>query len=316
MVQALIFRRMAVGVFAIAAAVHVVAGPIQWMNDPTDAVKAARERRLPIYYYVPGSRDQEREAENWEDAHNKSHRNPRVEAMVVERFIPLRLQRGSQNDWFFEKAGIDKTKGRHGGVVTPELELLENLGSRELLRSKVVLNQLTSGFRKFRRQLYDQELAPVIRDPSSKPAAVHSSLDFVRRYFIQKAEDDLIGLLQRDLPAATRKKVYETMAALSSPKCAAELLERAAADPAAARAMGSCEPVAAPTIANGMNEEYDQRHVDAYNAVCDILDLKNRKTATFWKTAHKDAKAGEVNRVRKIAEERAKLWEQDIAPYR
>lgn len=292
------------------------AGPIQWMNDPEAAWKAARERLLPIYYYIPGSRDQEREAENWEDAHNKSHRNPKVEAMVSERFVPLRLQRGSQNDWFFDKVGIDKSRGRHGGVVTPELELLENLDSRELLRSKAVLDQLASGFRKFRRQLYDQKLGPVIRDPSSQPAALHSSLDLVRRYFIRKAEDDLLTLSKRELPVPTRKKLYETMAALSSARCATELLARAATDPVAARAMARCEPVAAPAIASGMNEQYDQRHIDAYHAVCDILDLRNRKSTAFWKTAHKDAKAREVKRVTELAQERAELWEQEIAPYR
>lgn len=302
-------------VFSILTA-HSAAGPIQWVNDPEAAVRAARQRMLPIYFYVPASRDQEREAENWEDAQKRTHRDARVEAVVNARFIPLRLQRGTQNDWFFQKVGVTNKVGRHGGVASPDLDLLERLTAPELLRATTLLRQLTSGFRKFRDQLYEKQLEPVIQEESAKPEKLNVALGYIRDYLITSADKDVIALLDRELSNATRVRVYETLAALSTRKCAAALLAHAAADPLAVRAMARCEPGAAPIIAAAMNSDYDELHVAAYNALCDILNLKSAKPESFWKTGRADEKAAEVRRVADLATERERAWKRDIEPYR
>lgn len=309
-------RLLISGMMIGSAALFAAASPIQWLNDPNEAVKLARQKILPIYFYVPASHEQEMEAENWEDGHDITHRDAKVVAIVQERFIPLRLHRASQNHWFIEKLGINKERGWTGGIASPELELLETLQSAHFLEPRHLIPKLTSGFRKFRRQLYENQLQPVIKNPSAKPVALIAALDRVAKYYIDRADGDLVELAKRELPANVRAKLYEAMAALSTQKCTADLLERSASEAVALKAMAKCQTRCAPVIAAGMNEKYDERHVDVYNALCDVLDLKGKKAAAFWKTARPDEKTAETQRVTTLAEKAAAKWEAELSPVR
>ncbi|MBL8880122.1 MAG: hypothetical protein JNG88_13470 [Phycisphaerales bacterium] len=308
--------RLLSALVVLCGATIAVASPVQWLNDPNEALKLAREKLLPIYFYVPASRDQEMEAENWEDGHDRTHRDPKVVAIVQERFIPLRLHRAGQNDWFLEKLGVNKQRGWTGGIASPDLELLESLDAEHFLEPRHLIPKLTSGFRKFRRELYENQLQPIIISPSAKPAALKAALNRIGAYYIDRATDDLVAMAKRELSEATRKELYDAMAVLSTQKCAADLLERSASDDAALQALGKCQTRAASVIAGGMNTSYDKRHIAVYDALCDVIKAKGKKSTAFWKTARPDAKAVETKRVTELAEKAAAKWEAELGPVR
>ncbi|TWT46097.1 hypothetical protein RAS1_25440 [Phycisphaerae bacterium RAS1] len=76
------------------------------------------------------------------------------------------------------------------------------------------------------------------------------------------------------------------------------LLDRAAADRDAATALAACSPAACAPLADALNESFDARHVQAYEALCAILHEKSPKSARFWEKADLAAKRAETARVR------------------
>lgn len=290
---------------------------IRWRTDGAAAAKEAREKNLPLFIFIPAGKDLRREADNWNDAAEKVQQNPAVVQTLNQRFIPTRLQRTNENAKIFKELGIDAGRGLKAAMATGDGKKLEDLSAGDLGRLAVVRDTLTQAFRKFRNLYYDAELQPILTDVAPANQALLKALGEVQRLVILKAQGDVINLLTRALNDTVRKAVYQTLSVLSMPDGTRALLGRAAdKDTEAVRALRQCTSGVADVLAAEMNEDYDERHVAAYEAVCAILKEPNTKQQAFWTGMVAREKKKELDRIRRVATQRAEAWRKDNDAFR
>lgn len=340
----------ATALLSIAPPARALDNPPAWRTDLDAALREARDTRRPLFFYVPGAR--ENQDQDRDDAQQAALRDPRVALQLRERFIPFRVQRHTEGHQFLRQHRILPGGRLRGAAATHAGEVLRQFDPREMSRPLALRDELVRAFRKYRDDFFEKELKPVLDDVESPPAKVITALDWVQKHIIVSADKSVIELLDRvsqpaadgalaepaSQPAASqpagsgakrpapprprprkpdgaadrrREKIYETLALLSTDAAAKALLARAATDPAAAAALGRFQACAAIVIADALNDRYDERHLVAHAALVKVLALKNAKPERFWKASNDADRKKETDRLRKLARSAAEKWHSE-----
>lgn len=338
----------ATALWALAPQARALDNPPAWRTDLDAAVREARDRRLPLFFYVPGAR--ENQDRDRDDAQQAALRDPRVALQLRERFIPFRVQRHTEGHEFLRQNRILPGGRLRAAAASHTGEVLRQFDPREMSRPLALRDELVRAFRKYRDDFFTNELKPVLEDAESPPAKVMVALTWIQKHLITTADQSVIKLLDRAAPPSTdaapaapasqpaasqptragekrappprprkpddgsarlREKVYETLALLSTDAAAQALVDRAATDPAAAAALGRCQACAAVVIADALNDQYDQRHLVAHAALVKVLALRNAKPDRFWKASNDADRAKEVERLRRLAKSAAEKWHSE-----
>jgi len=235
-----LLTRLGVAALILAGFVRTTLGgaPIQFRTNVAAGIKEAQAKRLPIFLYIPPTGQIRRG--DWNNIHKRVQRDPAIVQCAETRFVPIRAQRGNQNEALFERLGVKPGQGFKAVIATPELNRILEIDFRTLGDERKTRAKLTEGFRRYRSLRYDRDIRPVLTAPAPKTQPLIDALEDVERYLILQADDDVIALLDRELSGAARLKVFGTLAALSTSQSAQALLARADSESAAAKALFNC----------------------------------------------------------------------------
>ena len=306
-----------VGLILLAAGMSTARAdnPIQWMTDVQEGVRTSKRTQRPILFYVPGSRrDRDSSLRSYMLA---SFRDRMVNDIVWARFVPVRLQRTNENLQMLEKLGAPVTTGLYLAVVKPEGQLVGVISPLDAANPQTLVAGLTDQFRKYRTELFTNELGRSLADPEAKPAQIAHALRLIREFLIVEADESVVRVLDRsDLTNALRSDVYETLAVLSTKASVGELLKRAKDDPLARRELRKCTPGGAEGLLPGLRADDPELVSEVYDAVVAICRVPDPKAAAFWKSASNEDKQREFERVEKRVAERAERWRSRVADIR
>jgi len=284
--------------------------PIQWSSNPKSSIAQAQRTLLPLLFYVPLDRESRQGLVSFNQ--DATLRDPLINALVYERFVPVRLERSSDSLDFLARAGAPTGYGGFLLVTSPTGESLGVIGITETADPTSLANALTAKFRAYRDQLYKEQFKPVLEDKAAKPPALLHALLIIRQLIITSAEKDIEKLAER--PGLSREihaSIYDTQAVLSTPESTTALFDAALVDRRAAQALKRSTPAAAGRLLKELKLDNDpKRFVLAYDAVTAITRIPGAKPEGFWKGPNEHIKEQEVDRVKDLAERIVADWEQ------
>lgn len=289
--------------------------PIQWLSNVGRGVSQAKRVGRPIMFYVCGSGGDEED--DLEDAQQEAFRDPLVVGIAAERFVPIRLARSNQTKELLEQLGAPTKYGHYVLLVTPEMKVLGTVQAGQATEASTLARQMTAAFRKFRKELFERELKPVLEKEDSPPADVLKVLKKIEELLILEADESVVKLAGREgLSANVQKRAYDLLATLSTAKCARALLEAAPNDKLAERALGRCEAGVAVELIPALDSEQFGEFVVAYEALVKICKLGKKKSRGFWKGDNQRLIDEELDRVEQAARETARRWKARYEAYR
>lgn len=289
--------------------------PIQWISNAQQGVAQAKRVGLPLLFYVPGSRD--RGDDDLDDAQQAAFRDPRVRSIAESRFVPTRLPLSSDNRAMLQQAGAAVGPGYCLVVMTPEGKLVGVIPPGQVADRRVLAQQLTAMFRKYRSELFEQRLKPLLEQEDARPADVVAAVRQIEKLLILEADQALVSLLERPgLGKGLQKDVYEALAALSTKKSVEALLKAAQQDAQAAKALGRCTPGAAADMLPELKLDDMDKFVIVYEAVTNICNIKGKKPRGFWGGENERLIAEELERVKREVQAAAERWRREYEPYR
>lgn len=316
----------AAGLFVVlgAWAAASAQSPIQWSGSVPASVERAREQTLPLMFWVTEGMDLG-DDDDLRDAQESCFRDPTVVAIAQNHFVPVRVSRNSRVMEAAEKFGLPTAHGLYVALITPEGELLGQIGPGELTESTVVAQRLTAIYRGFRDAMYQREFKPLISDLQAPKVEVRRAVQTVWRLNTLSADADLVGLLNRsDLTPPERRRLYAMFASFATPACIDALLTAAGTDPEAAKALLKAEPGALETLlgelpADGSAvaaEGLTPRQLNAYKAAARLARLSAPRPDTFWAKADAQDREKALQAVRQRAEPVLAYWQENIGAWR
>jgi hypothetical protein len=177
--------------------------------------------------------------------------------------------------------------------------VIDQMGPGEVAQPAVFLSRLNSAYGKFCDDLYEQEIRPLLEDPSVPKPKARLAAQTVYRLGIRKADGAIIGLLSRpDVQPHETARLYDLLASLGTQAAISELLDRAAEKPAAT-ALTKAEPDALewllPELPNAEGE-VTPRQLAAYAGAAKICRT-GAKGAEWWASATAELRQKELDRV-------------------
>jgi hypothetical protein len=290
--------------------------PIQWMSNTQQGVAQAKRTGLPVLFYVSGAgRNDDSDLEN---AQARAFSDPIVRGIAEERFVPVRLPRSNENRQMLQQIGAPSGIGLYLAVVTPDGKLIGTIPPGQAAEAKVLAGQMTALFRKYRADVFKRELKPVLEDKEAKQADIIKALKVVEKFLIVEADESVAKLLERDgLSKTVTKRVRDTLAELSTPKCVEVLLEAALQDKLAAKALARCTPAAAEALLPTLSlEQPEEKFLVVYEAVTKICKISKTKPRGFWSGPNPRLIAEEIERVKVEVRKAAKRWREKYEAYR
>ncbi len=302
------------------AALSAVAGsafaqnPIQWHGNAREAIARAREQQLPLMFWVTERRDIG-EQDDLRDEEEHAFRDPTVVAIAQRRYVPVRISHTSRVDVELEKLGLPTGHGLYVALVTPSGELLDTVGPMEVANPTALAQRLSAAYRKYADDLYDRELAPVIRNAGAPKADVRKAVQAAWRLGVASADKDIAALLARpDVTEAERGRIYALLASLATgPSVEALLAAAAEGNKDAAAALGRAEAGALEFLLEdlpGTEGEPSARQLAAYEAAARIARLPSAKPDTFWMRASAEDRARELDLLKRRAESVLAYWKE------
>jgi hypothetical protein len=290
--------------------VAVGQNPIQWRTDPEAAVETARSTLLPVLFFVPPSRDDERS--EIKKAQDDTFRTPVVREVLERFFVPIMLPRTTDNMQMMAEMGAPTAYGMYLAVVSPSGKLVGVVEPVDTSTPKRLFARLVVLFNTYRHELYTREVQPILERPDASPADVERALGLVLKFRIAEADGAVLKLLERsNLMATLRHDVFQTVAALSTPLAVEALLDAAPNDHAAALALEHCTPAGAESMVPALKPDGSERTWLAYKAITQIDWIEDRKYRAFWQDADEARKTAEIERVTRLAKENAARWRDE-----
>ncbi len=305
---------------ALVLAFALLGGPlaagqtIQWISNARQGVAKAQARGLPVLFYVRGKasdddssivRDQRR-----------AFRDPRVVRLVRERFVPVRLANSNETRALLRDLGAP-VQSDQLVVATPGGKYLGRIGTDNSRNANSLLQGLQDLFNTYRGEVFRSRVAKTLSNEDAKPAELMRALDLVQGLTITQADELVARLLDRPrLSSRLRKRVYDTLAHLSTRRAVEKLLEVAPLDKLAGKALARCTPEGATYMLDALDPGKLELHVIAYEAVTKICKIKKTRPRGFWKSADADTQMREIARVREQVQRVAKRWKERYGKWR
>jgi hypothetical protein len=290
--------------------------PIQWISNAQRGVAQAKRMGLPVMFYVTGSG--RGDGGDLEDAQQATFRNALVRGIAEERFVPVRLPQSSDTKNILEQLGVSPRLAFSVVYATPDGELLGVAHPGVLANASALARHMTQMFRKYRRGVFEEELRPKLEDEESKPADLIRALRRIEKLLIVEADKSVAKLLERDdLTSTVRKEVYDVLAELSTGPAVDALLEAAANDKLAERALGRCTPAAAGHLLKQWDRQKNpEKFFLIYEAMADICNIRGTKPPGFWEGPKERLIKEEITRVSEAVREAAQRWKAKYEAYR
>ncbi|MCC6677746.1 MAG: hypothetical protein IT436_11425 [Phycisphaerales bacterium] len=272
--------------------------PVQWSGDTRGSVSLAKERSLPLLFWVSGGRDADND--DLEDAQEECFRDPGVVDYIKGHYVPVRVSRSSNVVEAARSLGLPTEHGLYCAVLTPDGKLVDSMGPGEVSNPAVFAAHLRAAYAQYCDDLYETELRPVLEDQASPKPEARRAAQTVWRLEIRKADRAMIGLLERpDLTPAERSRLYPALAALGTGPCTAALLE--SADPKAAAALLRAPPGVLEWIIPelpGDEGEVTAKQMAAYRAAMQISRYGSPRPEAWWKKATTEERHKELARLK------------------
>ncbi len=294
------------------AAAAVAQNPIQWQGNARGAIARAKEQQLPLMFWVSEQRDVG-EDDELRDAEEDSFRDPTVVGLAHDLYIPVRITRTSRVNEELERLGLPTSHGLYVALVTPDGEVLDTIGPMEVANPEALSQRLRAGHRTYVSGLYEQEFAPVIRNPSAPKADVREAVRAVWRLKILSADSDIAALLTRsDLTDPERARLYSMLASFATGPSVEALLSAAAEGKKdAVTALARGEAGSLEFLLNelpGPDSAPTPRQAAAYDAAARLARLPNPRPASFWEGATPEERTKAIDLLRRRAEPVLAYW--------
>jgi hypothetical protein len=290
--------------------------PIQWLGNVSQGVSQAQRVGLPIMFYVSGASKSEGD-NDMKDAQQVAFRDPLVGGIARERFVPIRLPRSTETKALLEQLGAPTEHGNYVLFVTPEMKMIGTAPPDQVASAKALAGQMTTAFRKFRKELFERELKPKLESAETPVKDIISILKKIEKLLIIEADESVVQLVKEGrLKPNVQKQAYDVLAKLSTPKCAKTLLEAAPGDKLAEQALGRCEPGVADVLIAALESESFDESVIAYEALIKICKIGGKKSRGFWGGKNERLINDELDRVEQAARKAAQRWKEEYEAYR
>ncbi len=279
---------------------------LRWSMNFEQAVAVAKKTHKPLMVYIvgrTGDRDDDMEA-----SQKRAFRNPLV-AEVARRFVPVKISRSRYRP-LLEQWGLPRRVNLEVIFVRPDGTLIDRLSPSGVGDAQTFVEKMVRVFRVYRQGFYEQQIRPKLTADDVKPRDILRAIRWIRDFNILTADRDLVRLLDRpDLSESVRRKIYDTLAQLSTRPAVEALLKRAkAGDKHAAAALSKCTPEAAEWMLDDLGGPDMQAHLLVYHAVTKICRVPKPKPDKFWNVKIERLKREEIQRVRRIVRDVAKKW--------
>ena len=299
---------MAVGFGVLFATDRVLAleDPIKWMDDSEAGVAAAQKSSLPILFLVLPPSDA---PETVKDKAAAPFRDPAVARLVGDRFVAVRLSESRATERLLKR--LNASNAGHGSAViaTPGGSKVDIIATDNAQDVQALAHNLAGAFGKYQAKVLADSVAPVLGNEEAKSDALLEALGLVKILDISEADDATAKLLDRKkLADAVRSAAYDTLAALSTEKAIAKLLDAGLQDQKAADALRSCSPAGAAALLPALELADRDRLVLAYNAMVAICSIDEAKPAEFWQGDDKTSQKAEIERMKARVSACAESW--------
>lgn len=286
--------------------------PIQWSGDLRGSVMQSQATLRPLLFHLAST---DRGGDNdFEDAQRRAFRDPAVSALARQRFTPVRLMRTNETEQMLRHIGAPVWFPLALLVVAPDGTVIGSVRLDRSVEPAALAGELARQFRKYRQQLFDQRLKPVLTDDKTPVRDLRRALGIIREFTIEEAADAVVLLLDRPkLSRYLRQDVYDTLALLSTEKATQVLLDEALENRGAAAALGRATPQAAEYLLDALDPEDQTRLKVAYAAIVRICAVKGARPERFWEQENRALAAEEIERVRQIVATAATRWRETTA---
>jgi len=290
--------------------------PIQWVGNVSQGVSTAQRVGLPIMFYVSGGSKSEGD-DDMKDAQQAAFRDALVGGIARERFVPIRLPRSTESKALLEQLGAPTEHGHYVLFVTPEMKMIGTVPPDQVANAKALAGQMTTAFRKFRKELFERELKPKLESAETPVKDIISIFKKIEKLLITEADESVVQLVkERELKPNVRKQAYDVLSSLSTSNCAKALLEAAPGDKLAERALGRCEAGVADVLIAGLESESFDESVIAYEALVKICKIGGKKSRGFWGGKNERLINEELDRVERAGRAAAQRWKEKYEAYR
>lgn len=286
---------------------------IQWSLQAEQSVAHAQQTKRPLMFWVLG-RSQGRD-DRIERDQKRAFRDPLVVGLS-SRFVTVRLARSRHRD-LLAKWNLSPRANLEIVFATPAGDKIDTLSPQGAADAGTLARKMTLVFRHYRKQMFSQEIKPKLEGENVKEKDLPAALKLVEEFLILSADQSVIRLLESEsLSPGTRKAVYGTLAALSTPASVETLLEHAGEDEQATAALARCTPDAAERMLAELESESPELRLAVYRAVTRICKLRNVKPDRFWQGRIASLKRDEIERVRRLVTTAAERWRKRYAEHR
>jgi hypothetical protein len=286
---------------------------IRWGQDVQRGIKQAQAKNLPLMFWVVGrSGDRDHDTE-------RDQKRAFADPLVLDlstRFVTVKMSRSRHRD-LLQQWDISPRLNLWIVFVKPSGERISDLSATGATHVESLAQKMSLVFRLYRTQLFQNEIKPKLDDEETPTSEVKRALTLIAEYTMLTADDSVIKLLERpNLPPELTTGAYNVLAALSTSKSVKKLLERAVIDKAAAVALTKCTPGAATQMLEAIGGPDADLHKIAYRAVAKVCKVRSAKPDRFWGGKNQRIKDKEIQRIKRIAEKRARDWKSRYEEYR
>lgn len=298
---------------ALAQTGQRAASPIKWGLDFEKGVQEAKRTKLPLMVWIV-SRSDDRPEDTERD-----QKRAFQDAVVVElskRYIPVQMSRSRYKD-LLTKWGLGQGANLEIVFVTPDGDKIDQLGAGGVANASSLAQKMSLVFRKYRTELFDKEVKPVLENDEAKPAEIKTALAMVEKFLMTSGDQAIIHLLSRaNIGDAIVSEALGVLAALSTRAAGAELFTRAQTDKKAADLLGKCTPAVAESLIDYLTLDDQAKMIVAYDAIGKICKIRDAKKDKFWDGKNTKLKEDELKRVADIARRKARDWRERYEEYR
>lgn len=290
------------------------AQPIQWISNSQQGVAKARSSGKPIMFYITSGSQGDKG--DLKQDQQRAFRDPLVSSLARERFVPVRLANSSDTEKMLSDMGAPRG-GDQLVFSSPTGDYIGAIGPGQIRDAKSLAKGMVQMFRTYRDQVFNKDLKPVLENLNAPPGDVLKALNAVEELLILSADQTVADVLKReDLATTTAKKVYSTLATLSTPASVKALLEAAPNDKQAELALDNCTPAGAEEMLTALDLEKPDALIPAYEAVTKICKVKGKKPRGFWNGDNQQLMAEELERVKEEVKGVSKRWKKKYEDYR
>jgi hypothetical protein len=289
---------------ATCAAAQSGSGPVQWLSDPQQAVRAAQNANRPLLVWIIPPQRERVPIGDGDKLENRQEHALRESVVVrqMRKFVPLRLNRGAYRD-AARDFGFSEAAGFEIRFVTPDGQSLGAVPSSDVAVAETLARRMAVAFEDFVKRVYTRDVQPNLK----------AALKLVSEFRIAAADRGVIALLERErLDAGARTAVYEALAAVSTKDAVGKLLDLArGGDAGATKALEKVTPVGAELLAAELKP--DAPHFDylVYRIVTRASRVSYAKPERFFDNADTAQKTEEVQRVSDVVKQAAEKWKAE-----